>query len=261
MQVLQAVTNPGDRIVMAYPTFDGYPILAQIARLISVTVPLDSRGHHDLDRIVDEASDARVVALCRPHNPTGTVESEADVRSLLARIGRDTLVLLDEAYVEFVAPSDQIDVRALVSDHPNVVVVRTFSKAYGLAGIRTGYGLCAPDLAKTLWAMQLPFGSTSLSLAAVDASFRAENQLRKRVKAIVDERHCLRTRLSGMGIWTADSHANFVYLPAGRVPSREQFEAGGLRVRFYGDGGVRVAVGTHQSTQAVLTVLEKKLAS
>ena len=104
MQALHAVTEPGDRIVLTAPTFDGYPIFAQMAKLISVTVPLDLHGHHDLDAMADAASDARVVVLCRPHNPTGTLESAAEVERFLQRVPSDTVVLLDEAYIEFVAP-------------------------------------------------------------------------------------------------------------------------------------------------------------
>jgi histidinol-phosphate aminotransferase len=261
MQVLQSMTEPGDRIVMAFPTFDGYPIFAQIARLVSETVPLRPDGHHDFDRMADAARGARVLALCRPHNPTGTVESECDVRKLLSSVGEQTIVVLDEAYVEFVAPDVQIDVAALVRDFPNVVVVRTFSKAYGLAGIRTGYGYCAPELARPLWARQLPFGSTTMSLAAIEASLRAGGQLRQRVEAINEERRHLRSRLTALDIVTADSHANFLYLPAGGAVWFELLAAAGVRVRAYADGGVRMAVGTRHSSKAVLAALERRRAS
>jgi histidinol-phosphate aminotransferase len=261
MQVLQALTEPGDRIVMAFPTFDGYPIFAQIAGLVSVTVPLDGEGHHDFDRMVDVARGARVVALCRPHNPTGTVESERDVRGLLDSLGDETIVVLDEAYVEFAAEDVRIDVSALVRDFPNVVVVRTFSKAYGLAGIRTGYGYCAPKLARLLWSRQLPFGSTTMSLAAVEASLRAGGQLRQRVAAINDERRHLQKHLDALGIVTADSHANFLYIPGDGAAWYDLLAAAGVRVRAYADGGIRMAVGTRQSSKAVLAALEQKRAS
>ena len=109
MQILHALTDPGDRIVMTYPTFDGYPICARMARLKTVMVPLDRDGRHDLDAMADAAAEARVVVLCRPHNPSGTVEPIAAVRRFLRRVPRDTLVLLDEAYIEFVSSSLRID--------------------------------------------------------------------------------------------------------------------------------------------------------
>src|ERR1700704_3586332 len=134
LQVLHAVTSPGDTMVMTSPTFDGYPIFAQMARLRSVTVALDRHGHHDLDAMADAAARARVVVLCRPHNPTGTIEPAAEIEGFLRRVPSDTVVVLDEAYVEFLAPEHRIDAPALVARYPNVVVLRTFSKAYGLAG-------------------------------------------------------------------------------------------------------------------------------
>ncbi len=130
MQVLHAVTAPGDRIVLTSPTFDGYPIFAQMARLTSVTVPLDEHGHHDLDAMADAARNAKVVVLCRPHNPTGTLESATDVERFLQRVPPDTVVLLDEAYIEFVAPEHRLDAPALVRRFPNVVVLRTFSGSW-----------------------------------------------------------------------------------------------------------------------------------
>src|SRR6202789_4279530 len=184
MQILHAVTRPGDRMVISEPTFDGYPIFAQMAQLTSVTVPLDERGHHDLEAMAEAAADARVVVLCRPHNPTGTLEPVADVLRFLRQVPDDTIVLLDEAYIEFVAPQHRLDGPDLIRRFPNVVVLRTFSKAYGLAGLRIGYGFASPELASTLWAMQLPFGMGVTSLTAVAASYDAEDQLRQRLMRV-----------------------------------------------------------------------------
>jgi histidinol-phosphate aminotransferase len=255
LQVLQAVTSPGETMVMTSPTFDGYPIFAQMARLASVTVPLDAHGHHDLDAMADAAAKARVVVLCRPHNPTGTVEPADDVESFLRRVPSDTVVLLDEAYVEFLAPDYRIDGPSLVDRYPNVVVVRTFSKAYGLAGLRVGYGFCAAGLARKLWTMQPPFGIGITGLVAVAASYDAESQLRQRIRMIASERRYLRMRLRAMGVYSTDGHANFVYLPPCGLPWRDVFDGTGLRIRHYADGGVRISVGSRQSTRAVLAAV------
>jgi histidinol-phosphate aminotransferase len=255
MQVLHAVTSPGDTIVMTSPTFDGYPIFAQMARLRSVTIALDRHGHHDLDAMADAARGARVVVLCRPHNPTGTIESAADVERFLRAVPTDTVVLLDEAYVEFLSPEHRIDAPSLVTRYPNVVVVRTFSKAYGLAGLRVGYGFCAPELARRLWTMQLPFGIGSAGLVGVAASYDAEAELQQRVRAINAEGRHLRARLRAMGVYATDGHANFVYLPAHARPWREVFADTQLRVRTYADGGVRITVGNRTSSRAVLATV------
>jgi histidinol-phosphate aminotransferase len=260
MQVLHAITQPGDRIVLSTPTFDGFPIFAQMARLTPVTVPLDKYGYQDLVAMAEAAADARVVVLCRPHNPTGTLESVGSVESFLRQIPSDTVVLLDEAYIEFVASRYRIDGADLVRRFPNVVVLRTFSKAYGLAGLRIGYGFAAPELAAKLWTMQLPFGMSSLSVAAVAASYDAETQLAHRIRRITAERNHLRLRLMAMGVYSMDSHANFVYLPMARRPWREVFAEVGLQVRCYPDGGARVTVGDSASTLAVLSAVQKSLA-
>jgi histidinol-phosphate aminotransferase len=255
LQVLHAMTSPGESMVMTSPTFDGYPIFAQMARLRSVTVPLDQHGHHDLDAMAEAASQARVVVVCRPHNPTGTVESVADIERFLQRVPQDTVVVLDEAYVEFLSADYRIDAPALVERHPNVVVLRTFSKAYGLAGLRIGYGFCASELAGKLWTMQLPFGTGITSLVAVAASYDAESQLQQRIRMIAAERRFMRMRLRAMGVYSTDAHANFVYLPARGRPWREAFVDTGLKVRNYADGSVRITVGNRQSTRAVLSAV------
>ena len=259
MQVLHAVTAPGDRMVITSPTFEGYPIFAHMAGLDPVTVPLDAYGHHDLDALADAASDAKVVVLCRPHNPTGTLESADEVERFLRRVPSDTVVLLDEAYIEFVAPQHRLDGIALVRRFPNVVVLRSFSKAYGLAGLRIGYGFGAPELARSLWTMQLPFGIAITSAVAVAASYDADTQLRQRIQLITGERHSLCRRLRAMGIYSTDTHANFVYLPSAGRPWHEVFDPARLQVRHFADGGVRITIGTRDSTRAVLAAVEKAI--
>ncbi|MEB3982972.1 aminotransferase class I/II-fold pyridoxal phosphate-dependent enzyme [Mycobacterium sp. 663a-19] len=260
LQALQALTVPGDAIAMSAPTFDGYPIVAEMTRLKSVTVALDERGHNDLDGLADAAADARVVVVCRPHNPTGTLEPAAQLLQFLRRVPRDTIAVLDEAYIEFAAPEHHIDVVALLARFPNVVVVRTFSKAYGLAGLRIGYGVASRELARMLWSQQLPFGIAMTSLPAVAASYNAEDELQQRIRVITAERRYLRMHLSALGIYTTDAHANFVYLPArggrGRL-WREVFADSGLHVRCYADGGARITVGNRASTKAVLSAVGK----
>lgn len=243
LQALQALTAPGDTIAMASPTFDGYPIVAQLARLNSSFVPLDAHGQHDLDALADAA---------------GTLEPAAAVLRFLRRVPRDTVVLLDEAYIEFTAPEHRFDVAALVTRFPNVVVVRTFSKAYGLAGLRIGYAVASHQLAPTLWTQQLPFGIAITGLLAVAASYAAEGELLRRIRLITAERRYLRMRLSALGIYTTDAHANFMYLPFQQGLSwREAFGDDAPRVRYYADGAARITVGGRASTTAVLSALGK----
>lgn len=255
LQVLRAVTSPGQRIVLASPTFDGYPIIAQMARLTAVTVPLDQHGHHDLNAMADAAPQARVVVLCRPHNPTGTIEPAAEVERFLRRVPADTVVLLDEAYIEFVAHEHWLNTPELVRRYPNVVVVRTFSKAYGLAGLRIGYGFSSPDLAHQLWSMQLPFGTAITNLVAVAASYDAEHELQQRIRLITTERRYLQMRLRSAGVYSTEAHANFLYLPSHGRQWREVFAGTGLHVRPYPDGAVRITVGARPSTTPILAAI------
>jgi histidinol-phosphate aminotransferase len=255
LQVLHAVTRPGDRIVLTQPTFDGFPILAAMARLRPVTVPLDEHGHHDLAAMAAAAIHAKVVVLCRPHNPTGTIDSAEDIERFLRSVPPETIVLLDEAYIEFVAPEHHLDTPALVRRFPNVVVLRTFSKAYGLAGLRIGYGFGAPVLGNQLWTMQVPFGMSITSAVAVAASYDAADQLRQRVARIVEERRILTRRLRAMGLYTTDGHANFVYLPDGATHWPKFFRGVLPLVRHYADGGIRITVGGPESTRAVLAAI------
>ena len=259
MRLLQAAAAPGQRIVLSTPTFEGYPAFAQMAGLTVVDVGLDSYGHQDLAAMARAAEHARVVVLCRPHNPTGTLESVADVERLIGSVPTETIVVLDEAYIEFVAPGQRMDVTGLIQRYPNVIVLRTFSKAYGLAGLRIGYALAAPELAGLLWSMQVPFGISAGCTVAVAASYAAESQLEQRIAHVVAERSYLRARLRACGAYTTDSHANFVYLPATDRPWSEVFAETGLRVRSYPDGAVRITVGSRGSTQLVLSAVEQAL--
>lgn len=255
VEVLRAVTTPGDKILIAVPRYEGYPIAAKITRLVPTTMALDERGHHDWVEMADAAAGARVVVVCRPHNPTGTIEPAADIERFLRRVPVDTVVLLDEAYVEFLSPQYRIDTTAIVEQFPNVVVVHTVSKAYGLAGIRIGYAVCALDLARKLWSQQVPFGISTTSFVAVAASYDAESQLQQRVRKIkADQRH-LQKQLRAVGIRTADSRANFVYLSTRGLPWREVFESPGLQIRHYPGGAVRIAVGARSSSQAVSAIM------
>lgn len=259
VQVMHAFTSPGDRIILPVPTFEGYPIASAMTRLEVVKVPLLADGHHDLDAMADAASGARLAVICRPHNPTGTVETRDALEGFLTRVDTDTIVILDEAYVEFVAPQWRIDAVSLIERFPNVLVLRTFSKAYGLAGLRIGYAIGSWDLTAELWAMQLPFGIGSTGLVAVAASYLAENQLRQRIRMITSERRNLRMRLRSLGVTSLDGHANFVYLPCGDRPWQEVFDgADGVRVKHCADGGVRITVGGRSSTGAVLAALRNK---
>jgi histidinol-phosphate aminotransferase len=255
-QLISAAAGAGDEVVYSWRSFEAYPGLVTVAGATSVQVPNRTDAGHDLPAMAAAITDrTRVVIVCTPNNPTGPIVTAAEFEAFMALVPSDLLVLLDEAYYEFATDDASVDGIPLLSRYPNLVVLRTFSKAYGLAGLRIGYGLCAPDLGRKLWTMQLPFGIGITSLVAVAASYDAENQLRQRIRMICSERRYLRMRMRSMGVYSTDGHANFVYLPGCGQPWREVFDGSGVQVRNYADGGTRITVGNRQSTRAVLTAM------
>jgi histidinol-phosphate aminotransferase len=251
LQIMQAVLRPGDNMVFAAPTFDGYPIMADIVGAKAITVPLDSSGRQDLGALaamIDERT--RLAIVCRPHNPTGTVVAASELHAFLHAVPREVSVILDEAYVEFLGGAHGIDALNLVVRYPNVLVLRTFSKAFGLAGLRIGYAIASPRLAATVRRLQLPFGINSVAVAAVAASYAAERELRVRVARITHERELLRNALRGLGLAVPRSHANFLYLPGPGVAGR--LTQAGIAAKTYPDGSARIAVGDPAAGAAVL---------
>ncbi|MBJ8347679.1 aminotransferase class I/II-fold pyridoxal phosphate-dependent enzyme [Antrihabitans sp. YC2-6] len=254
MQIMQAVMKAGERIVFAMPNFDGYPIMASIVGVRATPVPMDTAGRQDLRRMaltVDRKTSVMVV--CRPHNPTGTLVTATELEQFLNAIPRRVVVILDEAYVEFVNDANAIDARALVERHPNLLVLRTFSKAHGLAGLRIGYAFGSHELVERVRRWQLPFGVNSAAVAAVTASYAAEHELQDRVARITSEREYLRNALLRMGVRVPRSFANFLYLKGPDIAPK--LTRAGITVKAYPDGSARIAVGDPAASRAVLEAL------
>ncbi|AKJ14848.1 hypothetical protein ABB07_33750 [Streptomyces incarnatus] len=258
LQLLQAVVRPGDTVVHAWRTFDAYPLLAGMVRARPVPVPLSPDGHQDLGALLAAFDHrTRVVVLCNPHNPTGSLVTADALSAFLRRVPRHVTVLLDEAYVEFARDTGLPDSLALLDAHPNLLVLRTFSKAYGLAALRVGYGLGASGLVERIRRQQLPFGINTVATAAVQASLRAESELRLRVDSVVAERERLQRELASLGWRVRPGHANSVWLAA-----PDPIDAGatalaraGVQARHYPGEGLRLTVGNRNANDTVLTAL------
>ncbi|OBK24165.1 aminotransferase [Mycobacterium asiaticum] len=254
MQIIDSVTRRGDEMIYATPTFDGYSIISRIVGAASVTVPLDALGRQDLAAMAAaQTNQTGVIVVCRPHNPTGTLVDGPELEEFLTAVSRQVTVILDEAYVEFLDHADLIDVRSITTRHPNVLVLRTFSKAYGLAGLRIGYAFGAADLAARIRARQVPFALSVAAESAVLASYRAEDELAARVKTIVEDRDELRDALIAGGIPVPRSYANFLYLPHTHVA--EMLSGANIGVKAYQDGSARLAIGDRSARHAVLRAL------
>jgi histidinol-phosphate aminotransferase len=213
-----------------------------------------------LDALTDRT---RVVFLCNPNNPTSTVVSNADVARLLAGVPRDCLVVVDEAYREFVTTTDTPDGVDLLPDHPNVVVLRTFSKAYGLAGLRVGYAIGAPKITGALRKMRQPFGLSSVAQAAALAALAAESEVRQRVDEVVAERERVTKACRALALEVPDSQANFVWLPLGdaSVVIGQACEQQGIGLRVFPDVGIRATIGTADENDRMLAALERACAT
>jgi len=252
------VAAAGDEVVYAWRSFEAYPIVVQISGATSVTVPLTSDERHDLDAMAAAITDrTRLVLVCSPNNPTGTAVRRAELERFLDAVARDVLVVIDEAYREFVRDPDVPDGLDVYRDRPNVAVLRTFSKAYGLAGLRVGFAVAHDPVAEALRKTAVPFGVSGLAQAAAAASLLAEDELLERVEGLVKERSRVHDALRAQG-WSQlpASEANFVWL---RLGSRTmEFAAAcadaGVAVRPFGDEGARVTIGEAEANEIFLRV-------
>jgi len=258
-QLLQAVLEPGDEVVHAWRSFEAYPILSAIAGGTSVPVPLTRDERHDLPAMLAAVGPrTRVVLLCSPNNPTGVLLSRSELTEFLAAVPPSVLVVIDEAYVEFDTWPGAIDALAVRLRYENVCVLRTFSKAYGLAGLRVGYAIAHPELAEGGRRTAVPFGVSALAQEAAIASLDARAEIAERVAAVVAERRRLTEALRDAGWSLPDSAANFVWLRMDDRSSRQVVAAlaeADILVRAYPGDGVRITVADAAVTDRLLAAL------
>jgi len=255
--ILAAVVEAGDEVVYPWRSFEAYPIAVTLAHAESVRVPVGDDGRLDLAAMAAAVTPrTRVVLVCTPNNPTGPAVRADELEVFLDAVPGDVLVVLDEAYVEFVRDPDVADGLAVFAARPNVVLLRTFSKAYGLAGLRVGYAVARPRLAAGIRAASTPFGVSHLAQLAGLASLRAQDELLARVDRVVAERARLLDALHAQGWTLPDSQANFVWLPLADQATAfaERCARAGVIVRPFAGDGVRVSVGEPEATDLFLEV-------
>ncbi|MFF3501101.1 histidinol-phosphate transaminase [Streptomyces sp. NPDC003247] len=258
-QLLAAFCDAGDEVVFAWRSFEAYPILVGLAGARAVTVPLTGDGAHDLDAMAAAVTErTRIVLLCVPNNPTGVGMPHTDLERFLDRVPPTVLVVVDEAYAEFVDDPDAVDALRLLDDHPNLCVLRTFSKAYGLAGLRIGYCAASAYTADGLRRAALPFGVGTAAQEAAIASLAARGELRARVAEVRAERERVTTAARTQGRPVPVSQANFFWVPArGRrlAALLTAFGAADVLVRPFADEGIRVTLADRAANDRVLDVL------
>ena len=256
-QIVQAVAGADDEVMFAWRSFEAYPIIATIAGAKSIMVPLRADGGHDLDAMAAAITPrTRVIFVCTPNNPTGGIVTQAEIDAFLTKVPKEVLVVVDEAYIEFNQDKSAVDGIATMKAHENVGVLRTFSKAYGLAGLRVGYFAGPIHIAEAVRKTAVPFGVSNIAQAAALASLEHENELFERVAAINTDRKWFESELAKLGFILPASQANFVWLPLG--DRTEEFakacEGIAVAIRPFPGEGVRISIGEREAMQRILEV-------
>lgn len=256
--LLEATCGPGDEVVHAWRSFEAYPLAVQVLGARSVQVPLTATGEHDLPAMLAAITPrTRVVMVCTPNNPTGPAVAHADLVDFLGRVRDDIVVIVDEAYVEYVTDPDATRGLELLDVHPGVVSLRTFSKAYGLAALRVGWMAAAdPALAAAVRGVTMPFAISTPAQAAVLASLEAEPELIGRVRVTIHERDRIAEELRRMGHAIPATQGNFVWFPAGEHTHVwfDAFREAGLMTRSFIGEGLRVSIAEPDANDRILEV-------
>jgi histidinol-phosphate aminotransferase len=254
-QLVQAFCEPGDEVVYAWRSFEAYPIGVTAAGARSVQVPLTEDARHDLDAMAAAVTDrTRIILVCTPNNPTGPAVTQAELDAFLAKVPDHVLVVVDEAYVEFVRMGDAVDGIATVRAHENVISTRTFSKAYGLAGFRVGYAVGPAAVAAALRAVSLPFGVSNVAQAAAIASLEAKAALLERVDALVAERDRVTKGLADAGLVVPEAQGNFVWFGVGDRTAELAAAADelGIVIRPFAGDGARISIGETEANDRII---------
>jgi histidinol-phosphate aminotransferase len=265
----EALLEPGAEIVYAWPSFSVYPHLAAASGARALTVPLDSLMRHDLPAMLSEITVAtRLVIVCNPNNPTSTALPPADLAAFIAELPPYVCVILDEAYCEFNLLGDPDASIELLRAHPNLVLLRTFSKVYGLCGLRVGFALCgSPDLPRAVDQVRQPFFCNALAQAAAVEALDHQDAVIERVTRTVAERTALSEGLSALGLPVAESQANFCWVSLGErdeAAVMRGLEERGVLVRAGGALGseapaLRITCGTSEENARCLSALAEVL--
>lgn len=256
-QLLLAYVDPGDEVVYPWPSFEAYPIDVQLTGGVEVTVPLVDHTF-DLEAVAGAVTDrTKLVLLANPNNPTGTAVHVDQLRRLVEQVPDDVLVVVDEAYREFVTADLGDPIADLQPDHPNVVVLRTFSKAFSLAALRTGYAVADPEVVVELDKVLIAFAVNHLAQVASLAAIAARDEVQTVVDRITVERDRVVAALRADGWDLPDAHANFVYLPLGSQTDVvfPEMEKRGVVVRPFPGVGMRVTIGTPAQNDRFLATL------
>lgn len=254
-QWIAAAAGPGDEVVYSWRSFEAYPGLVSVAGATSVQVANTPDHRHDIDGLVQAVTDkTRVLIVCTPNNPTSQIVTRGEFEGLMSRVPKSLLVILDEAYAEFVDHPDAVDGRDYLRKYPNLVVLRTLSKAYGLAGLRIGYAIASPAVIAPARAAAIPLSVSAPAQIAAEAALDHEDQILGRLEEIRE--HMARVRSE----WSAGPMplpwGNFAWLPVGQKTDQvaQWLEREGVVARVFAGEGIRVSIAEPQGVEALLRV-------
>jgi histidinol-phosphate aminotransferase len=256
-QLIQASASVGDEVIFAWRSFEAYPIVTKVAGATAVKVPLTQNHEHDLPKMLGAITDkTKTILVCSPNNPTGPIVKKQDFINFLNEVPKDILVVLDEAYTEFVTDQSAINGAQDVISESNVAILRTFSKAYGLAGLRVGFTIAQEPVIDYLKKVALPFGVSSLAQAAAIAALEHEPELLQTVNALVLERDRVFNELTKQGWNLAQPQGNFIWFDL-KEKSQEfaqACEAAGIVVRLFINEGVRATIAETVANNRLIEV-------
>ncbi len=265
----EALLEPGAELVYAWPSFSVYPHLSAASGAREVRVALDEHERHDLPAMLREITVAtRLVVLCNPNNPTSTALGLAEIAEFLDEVPPHVCVIVDEAYCEFNLLEDPDASVALLAQHPNLVLLRTFSKVYGLCGLRIGFALCGSEaLPRVLDQVRQPFFCNAVAQVAATEALAHQDAVTDRVTRTIAERISVEERLRALGLQPADSQANFCWFHLGEARTEQEVMRGllerGVLVRGGGAlghaGALRVTYGTAEENARFLDALAEVL--
>lgn len=254
-QLTQAAAGPGDEVVYAWRSFEAYPLMVTVAGATSIQVANLPGGDHDLDAMAAAITDrTRVVIVCSPNNPTSTRVTSAQFTAFMAKVPETVLVILDEAYVEFVTDSEAVSGLTELARHPNLIVLRTFSKAFGLAGLRVGWAVGPAYVLDAARSAAIPLAVTEPAQRAALAALDVEPELLEGVAELIERRARVHAGLTAAGWTVPEPHGNFVWLAAGdeTVAVAALLEADGIIGRVFPGDGIRISIGEEESVERLL---------
>ncbi len=260
-----ALCEPGDEILFAWPSFSMYPHLPALSGAREIQVPLAEGYVHDLDAMLEEVTAAtQLLIVCNPNNPTGTHIPADRIAAFVEQVPSRTTIILDEAYVEYQTNDDPDATVDLVTKHPNVVLLRTFSKCHGLAGLRVGYAVCSPQFRSAVDAVRQPFSVNAIAQTAATEAIRHQDDVADRVEKNLIERVFVEEALHELGFATAESQTNFAWVELGELDESEVVAAlarAGVAVRpgtpLGGPGCLRVSYGTRAENERFLAAMRE----